>query len=83
MADFGGIQRHVIREPRATLQGERSPSAILKIVFRRIYLFLFLMHFGLRRVAAFVSSSIHFLDLFFLCSLKLESVILLYNGRPA
>jgi len=33
---------HVIPEPRATLQGERIPSAILKIVFRRILLFCFL-----------------------------------------
>jgi len=29
-------------EPRATLQGERIPSAILKIVFRRILFYCFL-----------------------------------------
>ena len=57
---FGRIQCHVIPEPRATLQGERIPSAILKIVFRRILFFVFLMQFGLWRAAAFVSSSIHF-----------------------
>jgi len=31
----------VIPEPRATLQGVRIPSAILKIVFRHILFFLF------------------------------------------
>jgi len=36
-----------IPEPHATLQGVRIPSAILKIVFRHIYLFLFLMQFRL------------------------------------
>ena len=43
---------------RATLQGVRIPSAILKIVFRHIlfYFFLFLIQFRLWRVAAFVSS---------------------------
>jgi len=41
---------------RATLQGVRIPSAILKIVFRHI---LFLMQFGLWRAAAFVSCPIH------------------------
>jgi len=48
-----------IPEPHATLQGVRIPSAILKIVFRLI--FLFLMQFGLWRAAAFVSSPIHLL----------------------
>ena len=46
----------------ATLQGVRIPSAILKIVFRHILLFLFcLMQFRLWRSAAFVSSPIHLL----------------------
>jgi len=36
---FWRIQWHVIPEPRVTLQGERIPYAILKIVF-------FLMQFG-------------------------------------
>jgi len=44
---------------RATLQGVRIPSAILKIVFRHILFFLFLMQFRLWRAAAFVSSPIH------------------------
>jgi len=45
---------------RATLQGVRIPSAILKIVFRHILcIFVFLMLFGLWRAAAFVSSPIH------------------------
>ena len=44
----------MIPEPLATLQGERIPSAILKIVFRH-------MQFGLWQAAAFVSSSIHLL----------------------
>ena len=35
------ISWHVISEPRAILQGERIPSAILKIVFRHILLFCF------------------------------------------
>jgi len=43
-AATGRIQWHIIPEPRITLQGVRIPSAILKIVFRRILLFLFLMH---------------------------------------
>ena len=43
---------------RATLQGVRIPSAILKNVFRHIF-FLFLMQFRLWRAAAFVSSPIH------------------------
>jgi len=45
---------------RATLQGVRIPSAILKIVFFLPYFiyFLFLMQFGLWRAAAFVSSPI-------------------------
>ena len=42
---------------RATLQGVRIPSAILKIVFRIFYFFL--MQFRLWRTAAFVSSPIH------------------------
>jgi len=38
---FVRIQWHVMPdEPRATLQGERIPSAILKIVFRRIFCFI-------------------------------------------
>ena len=50
----------MIPEPRAALQGERIPSAILKTVFRRIiFFFVFLMQFGLRRAAAFVLSPIH------------------------
>ena len=47
-----------IPEPHATLQGVRIPSAILKIVFRHILFFLFLMQFRLWRAAAFVSSPI-------------------------
>ena len=50
-----------IPEPHATLQCVRIPSAILKIVFCHILLFLFLMHFRLWRAAAFVSSPIHLL----------------------
>jgi len=47
---------------RATLQGLRIPSAILKIVFRHILFFVyFKMQFGLWRAAAFVSSPIHLL----------------------
>jgi len=42
---------------RATLQGVRIPSGILKIVFSHI--FWFLMQFRLWRAAAFVSSPIH------------------------
>ena len=37
----------MIPEPHATLQGVRIPSSILKIIFRRIFLFLFLMQFRL------------------------------------
>jgi len=37
---FGRIQCHVIPQPRATLQGGRIPSAILKIVLRRILFLL-------------------------------------------
>jgi len=45
---------------RATLQGVRIPSAILKIAFRHIiFFFVFLMQFRLWQAAAFVSSSIH------------------------
>jgi len=44
---------------RATLQGVRIPSGILKIVFA--IFFLFLMQFRLWRAAAFVSSPIHLL----------------------
>ena len=59
----GRIQWHIIPEPRitlqgavtwrnqfhdrATLQGVRILSAILKIVFRHILFFLFSMQFGL------------------------------------
>ena len=49
----------MIPQPHATLQGVRIPSGILKIVFRHISLFLFLMQFRLWRAAAFVSSPIH------------------------
>ena len=48
------IQWHVILDPRATLQGEWIPSAILKIVFRRILFFLFSecsLGFGERRLS--------------------------------
>jgi len=48
---------------RATLQGLRIPSAILKIVFAIFYFFLFLMQFRLWRTAAFVSSPIHLLKM--------------------
>ena len=44
---------------RATLQGVRIPSAILKIVFRHINFLWFLMQFRLWRAAAFVSSPVH------------------------
>ena len=44
---------------RATLRGVIIPSAILKVVFRHILFFYFLMRFGLLRAAAFVSSPIH------------------------
>jgi len=46
---------------RATLQGVRILSAILKIVFRHILFLLFLTQFRLWRAAAFVSSPIHLL----------------------
>jgi len=46
---------------RATSQGVIIPSAILKIVFRHILLFCFLIHFGLWRGAAFVASPMHLL----------------------
>jgi len=48
---------------RATLQGVRIPSAILKVFFAIVNFFLFLMHFRLWRAAAFVSSPIHLLDI--------------------
>ena len=45
---------------RATLQGVIIPSSILKIVFRHIlFIFVFLMQFGLWRAAACISSPIH------------------------
>ena len=47
----------MIPEPHATLQGVKTSSAILKIVFRH-FLF-FLMQFWLWRAAAFVSSPIY------------------------
>jgi len=50
----------MIPELYATLQGVIIPSAILKIVFRHIFLF-FKMQFGLWQAAAFVSSPIHLL----------------------
>jgi len=43
------------------LQGVRIPSATLKIVFRHIIYFLFLMQFRLWRAGAFVSSPIYLL----------------------
>ena len=43
----------------STLQGVRIPSAILKIVFRHILFFCFLIQFRLWRAATFVSSPIH------------------------
>ena len=55
------LQVLVIPEPHVTLQGVRIQSAILKIVFRHILFFLFLMQFRLWRAAAFVSSAIHLL----------------------
>ena len=57
---FGRIPWHVIPEPPATLQGVIIQSAILKTVFGHIFCF-FLMQFGIRRVATFVSSPIHLL----------------------
>jgi len=47
---------------RAKLQGVRIPSAILKIVFRHILFFVFLMEFGLWRAVSFASSLIHLLS---------------------
>jgi len=47
---------------RATLQGVRIPSAILKIVLRHILFFWFLMQFRLWRAPAFISSPIHLLS---------------------
>jgi len=55
---------------RATLQGVRIPSAILKIVFAIFYFFLFLMKFRLWRVAVFVSSPVHLCVLFLWMSWK-------------
>ena len=46
---------------RATLQGVRIPSAILKIVLRRIFFCFPDAVWALGRAAAFVSSSIHLL----------------------
>ena len=46
---------------RATLQGVRIPSAILKIVFTIFHFLLFLMQFRLWRASAVVSSPIHLL----------------------
>ena len=53
----------MIPEPHTELQGVRIPSAILKIVFRHIVFFCFLMQFRLRRAATFVSSPIHLFTL--------------------
>jgi len=47
---------------RATLQGVKIPSAILKIVFAIFYFFVCFMQFRLWRAAAFVSSPIYFLN---------------------
>jgi len=55
---------------RATLQGVRILSAVLKIVFA--ILFLFLMQFRLWRAAAFVSSPIH---LFYLMCCLLDLIM--------
>jgi len=55
---------------RATLQGVRIPSAILKIVFRHILFFLFLMQFNLWRAAAFVSSPIVLLTIIIQVTLR-------------
>jgi len=55
-------------QDRATLQGLIILSAILKIVFRHFLFFVcFLMHFGLWRSAAFVSSQIHLFMLIAMC----------------
>ena len=59
---------------RATLQGVRIPSAILKIVFRHILFFLFLILFRLWRAMGFVSSLIH-LYLNFLVKIFIKSCI--------
>jgi len=61
---------------RATLQGVRIPSGILKIVFA--IFFLFLMQFKLWRAAAFVSSPIHLFKLtcWVLMMLTLQQCIL-------
>jgi len=64
---FGRIQRHVIPEPRITLQGVKIPSAILKIVLRHILFLLLLMQFRLWETAAFVSSPIHLFTPQLLC----------------
>jgi len=60
---FGRIQWHIILEPPTTLQGVRSPSALLKIVFRHILFCFFLMQFGLWRAASFVSSPVHLFEI--------------------
>ena len=62
VGEFSGMSS---QKPRITLQGVRIQSAILKIVFRHILFFLFLMQFRLRRAAAFVSSPIHLYDLLY------------------
>ena len=56
---FGRIQWHVISKSRDTLHGERIPLPYWKSFFAVFYFFVFLLQFGLRRAAAFVSFSIH------------------------
>ena len=51
------------------IAGVRIPSAILKIVFRHILFFLFLIQFRLWRMAAFVSSPIHLFVCMSVCPL--------------
>jgi len=67
---------------RATLQGVRIPSGILKIVFAIFYFFLFLMQFRLWRAAAFVSSPIHLLHLVHHVFRFLMAVISIYPDHP-
>jgi len=65
---------------RATLQGVRILSGMLKIVFSPILLFLFLMQFRLWRAAAFVSSPI---QLFIFCAVRIRSRVLLLSNHWA
>jgi len=61
----GAVIRRNQCHDRATSQGVKIPSAILKIVFRHI-LFFALMQLRFRRAAAFVSSPIHLFYITFL-----------------